>query len=87
MIKFQSPDLKKRVLIKGKVQFLLSFYGSIHGAFDRCQVTNLLLPPEIAAVAEKFTLANGYWFLRRIFARFFPQTKTYFTGQRRNWCY
>jgi hypothetical protein len=28
--------------------------------FDRCQVTNLLLPPEIAAVAEKFTLANGY---------------------------
>jgi hypothetical protein len=22
--------------------------------------TNLLLPPEIAAVAEKFTLANGY---------------------------
>ena len=28
--------------------------------FDRCQVTNLLLPPEIAVVAEKFTLANGY---------------------------
>ena len=28
--------------------------------FDWCQVTNLLLPPEIAAVAEKFTLANGY---------------------------
>jgi len=25
-----------------------------------CQVTEAILPPEIASVADKFTLANGY---------------------------